>query len=179
MKHIEIQKTNSAYILRFSRKMRTMSFILAGYLFLMGITFLISAIIVCTITGVSSTIEMILIPIVTVIVSIGLPWLILGWVTGFRLVADAQGVHRYAFSRVQRTFLWRHIRSCGIEEIPPSLNEGRVILPSFYVSTEKEIENMKNCLFIRVDKEDEQAIRASGLLSFCRTQMENADRTFQ
>jgi hypothetical protein len=38
---------------------------------------------------------------------------------------------------------------------------------------------MKNCLFIRVDKEDEQAIRESGLLNFCRRQMAEADRHFQ
>ena len=51
------------------------------------------------------------------------------------------------------------------------------MLPSFYVSTEKPVENMKNCLFIRVNKESEQAIRESGLLTFCWAQMENSDRT--
>ena len=120
------------------------------------------------------------------------PWLfalllwciIMGYVCylnySFRLVIDEQGVHRYAFNCVKRSFLWRHIRSCDIAKIPPSANEGRVIPPSFYVSTEKEVENMKNCLFIRLqNKKDEQALRESGLLNFCRRQIADTDRKFK
>ena len=48
------------------------------------------------------------------------------------------------------------------------------------MSTEKEVENMKNCLFIRLqNKKDEQAIRESGLLNFCRRQMADTDRKFR
>ena len=47
----------------------------------------------------------------------------------------------------------------------------------FLLSTEREIENMKNCLFIRLrHKEDEQALRESGLLSFCHAQMAEDDK---
>ncbi len=48
------------------------------------------------------------------------------------------------------------------------------MLPSFYVSNESPVQSMKNCLFIRVNKEGEQAIHASGLLTFCRAQIANA-----
>ena len=65
-------------------------------------------------------------------------------------------------------------------EIPPSQNEGRVIVPSFYVSTESPVKAMKNCLFIHLQrKEDQLALRESGLLTFCRSQMDRADRGFK
>ena len=176
MKHIEIQKNNSTYVLRFSRKTRTMCLTAAVSIFLL--CSIVSAI-PWLVYGAKPPGGMVFISIYTGICALVIPPILIRSSVGFRLVADEQGVHRCFFNRVQRNFLWRHIRSCGIEEIPPSLNEGRVIRPSFSVSTEKVVENMKNCLFIRVDKEDEQAIRESGLITFCRRQMADADRHFQ
>ena len=176
MKKLEIQKTSAAYTLRYDRPMRAMCLTTAVSIFLFGS--IISAI-PWLIYGAKPPVGMVFISIYVGICALVFPPILIRSSVGFRLIADEQGVHRCFFNRVQRTFLWRHIRSCGIEEIPPSLNEGRVILPSFYVSTEKVVENMKNCLFIRVDKEDEQAIRESGLLTFCRSQMDRADRKFR
>lgn len=171
MKQIEIQRTPAGYEIRQSKSVRTQ-------------VLLISVLPMIPYVGIA------LLGLFPMVPRNLFPWLLglllwcvtMGYVCylnfSFRLVIDAAGVHRYSFNRVKRSFLWRHIRSCGIEEIPPSENEGRVMPPSFYVSTEKEIEDMKNCLFIRLqNKEAEQTIRESGLLSFCRAQMENADRT--
>lgn len=176
MRQIEIQRTPTGYTLRFSPASRKSSALLSGGVFLMGAT---ASLIPWLIYGAKPPAGMILVSVYAALCALVIPPILLRSSVGFRLVADEQGVHRCFFNRVQRTFLWRHIRSCGIEEIPPSLNEGRVILPSFYVSTEKVVENMKNCLFIRVDKEDEQALRESGIIVFCRRQMAEADRKFR
>ncbi len=173
MKQIDIQRTSTGYEIRQSKSVRTQ-------------VLLISVLPLIPSVGIA------LLGLFPMVPRNLFPWLFglllwcitMGYVCylsySFRLVIDEQGVHRYAVGRVKRSFLWRHIRSCDIAEIPPSANEGRVIPPSFYVSTEKEIENMKNCLFIRLqNKEDEQAIRESGLLTFCRRQMADTDRKFK
>ena len=173
MKQIDIQRTSRGYEIRQSKSVRTQ-------------VLLISVLLLIPYVGIA------LLGLFPMVPRNLFPWLFglllwcitMGYVCylsySFRLVIDEQGVHRHAFNRVKRSFLWRHIRSCDIAEIPPSANEGRVIPPSFYVSTEKEIENMKNCLFIRLqNKEDEQALRESGLITFCRRQMAEADRKFR
>ena len=38
---------------------------------------------------------------------------------------------------------------------------------------------MENKVFIKLTKTDEQALRESGLLTFCRSQMDRADRGFK
>ncbi len=173
MKQIEIQRTPTGYEIRQSKSVRTQ-------VLLIGILPLIPYVGIALL-GVFPMVPRNLFPWLLGL----LLWCItMGYLCylnfSFRLVIDEIGVHRYAFNRVKRSFLWRHIRSCDIAEIPPSANEGRVMPPSFYVSTEKEVESMKNCLFIRLqNKEDEQAIRSSGLLSFCRAQMADADRKFK
>ena len=174
MRNIEIQKDSSGYVLRFNRNTRRLTMVISGCLFLPGMTV---SLVPWLIHGSLSPAYMVFISICTGVFAIGIPWVLVCPTIGFRLVVDAKGVHRYSFNRLKRTFLWRHVRSYGIDEIPPSANEGRLIPPSFYVSTEKEIENMKNCLFIRLrHKEDEQALRASGLLNFCRAQMAKDDK---
>lgn len=173
MKKIEIQKTSAAFILRYSRPMRTMYLVVSAVLFLIGMT---ASATPWLIYGAKPPAGMIFISIYAGIFAIGVPLFLICSGIGFRLVVDTKGVHRYSFNRVERSFLWRHIHSCGIAEIPPSENDGRVMLPSFYVSTEKQATNMKNCLFIRIEKQGEQAIRASGLLSFCHRQMMAADQ---
>ena len=177
MRQIEIQRTPTAYTLCFSPASRKSSALLSGGVFLMGAT---ASAAPWLISGAKPPAGMILVSVYAALCGVIIPLILLRSTLGFRLVADEVGVHRYAFNRVKRSFLWRHIRSCDIAEIPPSANEGRVIPPSFYVSTEKEVENMKNCLFIRLqNKKDEQALRESGLLNFCRRQMAEADRKFK
>ena len=177
MKKLEIQKTSAAYTLRYDRPMRAMCLTTAVSIFLFGS--IVSAI-PWLIYGAKPPVGMVFISIYVGICALVFPPILIRSSVGFRLIADEQGVHRCFFNRVQRTFLWRHIRSCGLDEIPPSQNEGRVIAPSFYVSTESPVEAMKNCLFIRLQsKEDQHALRESGLLTFCRSQMDRADRGFK
>ena len=177
MRQIEIQRTPTAYTLRFSPASRKSSALLSGGVFLMGAT---ASAAPWLIYGAKPPAGMILVSIYTALCGVIIPLILLRSTLGFRLVADEVGVHRYVFGRVKRSFLWRHIRSCGLDEIPPSQNEGRVIAPSFYVSTESPVEAMKNCLFIRLqNKEDQHAIHESGLLTFCRSQMADADRKFR
>lgn len=176
MKQIEIQKTSTAYILRFSRQVRVISLAVSGCLFLIGMT---ASLVPWLIYGATPPVGMIFISIYAGITAVGFPLLLVCRTMGFRFVADGEGFHRYSFNRVKRTFLWRHIRSCGIDEIPSTENEGRVMLPSFYVSTESPVMSMKNCLFIRIDKEGEQAVRESGMLHFCRRQLAEVDRDFK
>ena len=113
MKQIDIQRTPEGYEIRQSKAVRT------PLLFLSVVTLI-------PYTGIA------LLGLFPMVPRNLFPWLAglllwcitMGYVCylsfSFRLVIDGIGVHRCTFNRVKRTFLWRHIRSCGIGEIPPS-----------------------------------------------------------
>jgi len=98
---------------------------------------------------------------------------------GFRIVVDETGVHRYSFKRVKHTLLWRHIRSFGIDVIPVPFRYGQMDHLAFFASTEIKPIDYKSKVFIKLTPADEQALRGSGLLSFCHTQMAEVDRKFK
>ena len=98
---------------------------------------------------------------------------------GYRIVVDETGVHRYSFNRAKHTLLWRHIRSFGVDVIPVYYRYGTTNRLAFYASTETKPVNIENQVFIKLTKTDEQALRESGIIVFCRRQMAEADRKFR
>ena len=98
---------------------------------------------------------------------------------GYRIVVDETGVHRCSFNRVKHSLLWRYIRSCGVDTIPVPYRHGTTYRLAFYASTETNPVSMENKVFIKLTKTDEHALRESGLLTFCRSQMDRADRNFR
>ena len=98
---------------------------------------------------------------------------------GFRIVVDEAGVHRYSFGRVKLSLLWRYVRSFGIDVIPVPSRNGQMNHLAFYASTEAKPIDYKSKVFIKLTPADEQALRESGIIVFCRRQMAEADRKFR
>ena len=98
---------------------------------------------------------------------------------GFRIVVDEAGVHRYSFGRVKLSLHWQYVRSFGIGVIPVPYRHGTANHLTFYASTEAKPIDYKSRVFIKLTKTDEQALRESGIIVFCRRQMAEADRKFR
>ena len=171
MRFIDIQKKPSGYVLRHSSTIKFLTFIPCA---LIAIPATILPIPLFFIEGGEPG------NLVPTILGMVIMWAISAYVYslafGYRIVVDETGAHRYSFRRVKHTLLWRHIRSFGIGETLVTYRHGTTNHLAFYASTEAKPINMENKVFIKLSKSDEQAPRESGLLTFCRRQMAEAER---
>ena len=174
MRYTDIQKTPTGYVLRHSRATKLMTLILCAF------TAVFPTVITIPLFFSEKAETANIIP--TSIVMI-LMWVITAYLCslafGFRIVVDETGVHRYSFGRVKLSLLWRYVRSFGIDVIPVPSRYGQMDHLAFYASTEAKPIDYKSKVFIKLTPADEQAIRESGLITFCRRQMADADRHFQ
>lgn len=175
MRYTDIQKTPTGYVLRHSRATKLMTLIPCAFIAVFPTVITIPLFFsekAETANIIATSIGMILMWVITAYLC--------SRAFGFRIVVDEAGVHRYSFSRVKLSLLWRYVRSFGIGVIPvPSTRSGPSNHLAFYASTETKPVNMENKVFIKLTKTDEQALRESGLLTFCRRQMAEADRKFR
>jgi hypothetical protein len=171
MRYTDIQKTPTGYTLRHSRATKLMTLI------------------PCSLFAIPATVllffELDIEPykLIPTALAMVLSWVITAYLFslafGYRIVIDETGVHRYSFGRVKHSLLWRYVRSFGIGVIPVPSRYGQTNHLAFYASTEAKPIDYKSKVFIKLTPADEQAIRESGLITFCRRQMADADRHFQ
>lgn len=175
MRYADIQKTTTGYVLRHSRATKLMTLIFCAFIAVFPTVITIPLFFsekAETANIIPTSIVMILMWVITAY--------LFSLAFGFRIVVDEAGVHRYSFGRVKHSLLWRYVRSFGIGVIPvPSTRSGPSNHLAFYASTEAKPIDYKSKVFIKLTPADEQAIRESGLLTFCRRQMAEADRHFQ
>ena len=175
MRYTDIQKTPTGYVLRHGRATKLMTLIPCAFISIVPTVITLPLFF-------SEKVE----PANIIPTSIGmiLAWAITAYLWslafGFRIVVDEAGVHRYSFGRVKLSLLWRYVRSFGIGVIPvPSTRSGPSNHLAFYASTETKPVSMENKVFIKLTPADEQTLRESGIIVFCRRQMAETDRHFQ
>ena len=174
MRYTDIQKTPTGYVLRHSRATKLMTLILCAFIAVFPTVITIPLFF----SEKAETGNIIPTSIVMI-----LAWVITAYLWslafGFRIVVDEAGVHRYSFGRVKLSLLWRYVRSFGIGVIPVPSRNGQTNHLAFYASTEAKPIDYKSKVFIKLTPADEQAIRESGIIVFCRRQMAKADRNFR
>ncbi len=174
MRYTDIQKTPTGYTIRHSRATRLMTLIPCAFI---GIVPTVMAILLFFTGGVE---PQNCFPIALAMV---LAWVITAYLFslafGFRIVVDEVGVHRCSFGRVKHTLLWRYIRSFGVGVISFTARYGPSKHLAFYASTETSPIDYQRRIVIKLTPADEQALRESGLLTFCHSQMAEADRKFK
>ena len=173
MRYTDIQKTPTGYVLRHSRTVKLMSLIPCAFIGIIPTVLVISLFFT---EGVDP--DNLLPTALGTVLMWSITVYLFSLAFGFRIVVDETGVHRYSFGRVKQTLLWRYVRSFGIGVI--HIPNGR---PSnhlaFYASTEAKPIDYKSMVFIKLSPADEQAIRESGIIVFCRRQMAETDRKFR
>ena len=174
MRYTDIQKTPTGYVLRHGRATKLMTLILCAFIAVFPTVITIPLFF----SEKAETANIIPTSIVMI-----LAWVITAYLWslafGFRIVVDEAGVHRYSFGRVKLSLLWRYVRSFGIDVIPVPSRNGQTNHLAFYASTETKPIDYKSKVFIKLTKTDEQALRESGIIVFCRRQMAEADRKFR
>ena len=174
MRYTDIQKPPTGYVLRHSRATKLMTLILCAFIAVFPTVITIPLFF----SEKAETGNIIPTSIVMI-----LAWVITAYLWslafGFRIVVDEAGVHRYSFGRVKLSLLWRYVRSFGIGVIPVPSRYGQMNHLAFYASTEAKPIDYKSKVFIKLTPADEQAIRESGIIVFCRSQMAEADRKFR
>ena len=174
MRYTDIQKTPTGYVLRHGRATKLMTLILCAFIAVFPTIITIPLFF----SEKAETANIIPTSIVMI-----LAWVITAYLWslafGFRIVVDETGVHRYSFGRVKLSLLWRYVRSFGIGVIPVPSRNGQMNHLAFYASTEAKPIDYKSKVFIKLTPADEQAIRESGIIVFCRRQMAEADRKFK
>ena len=174
MRYTDIQKTPTGYVLRHGRATKLMTLILCAFIAVFPTVITIPLFF----SEKAETANIIPTSIVMI-----LAWVITAYLWslafGFRIVVDEAGVHRYSFGRVKLSLLWRYVRSFGIGVIPVPSRNGQTNHLAFYASTEAKPIDHKSKVFIKLTPADEQALRESGLLNFCRRQMADTDRKFK
>ena len=174
MRYTDIQKTPTGYVLRHSRATKLMTLILCAFIAVFPTVITIPLFF----SEKAETGNIIPTSIVMI-----LAWVITAYLWslafGFRIVVDEAGVHRYSFGRVKLSLLWRYVRSFGIGVIPVPSRNGQTNHLAFYASTEAKPIDYKSKVFIKLTPADEQALRESGIIVFCRRQMAEADRKFR
>ena len=174
MRYTDIQKTPTGYVLRHGRATKLMTLILCAFIAVFPTVITIPLFF----SEKAETANIIPTSIVMI-----LAWVITAYLWslafGFRIVVDEAGVHRYSFGRVKLSLLWRYVRSFGIGVIPVPSRNGQTNHLAFYASTETKPIDYKSKVFIKLTKTDEQALRESGIIVFCRRQMAEADRKFR
>ena len=174
MRYTAIQKTPTGYVLRHSRATKLMTLILCAFF---GIVPTVMSILLFFMEGTDPS------NLLPAMLGMVIMWASTAYLFslafGFRIIVDEAGVHRYSFGRVKHSLLWRYVRSFGIGVIPVPARYGQTNHQAFYASTEAKPIDYKSKVFIKLTPADEQAIRESGLLNFCRRQMAEADRKFR
>lgn len=174
MRCTDIQKNPTGYILRHSRATKLMTLIPCAFIGIVPTVITIPLFF----SEKAETVN-----IIPTSIAMILAWVITAYLCslafGFRIVVDETGVHRYSFGRVKLSLLWRYVRSFGIDVIPVPSRYGQMDHLAFYASTETKPIDYKCKVFIKLTPADEQALRESGLLTFCRRQMTDADRNFR
>ena len=175
MRYTAIQKTPTGYVLRHSRATKLMTLILCAFF---GIVPTVMSILLFFMEGTDPS------NLFPAMLGMVIMWASTAYLFslafGFRIIVDEAGVHRYSFGRVKHSLLWRYVRSFGIGVIPvPSTRSGPSNHLAFYASTEAKPIDHKSKVFIKLTPADEQALRESGLLNFCRRQMADTDRKFK
>ena len=174
MRYTDIQKTPTGYVLRHGRATKLMTLILCAFIAVFPTVITIPLFF----SEKAETANIIPTSIVMI-----LAWVITAYLWslafGFRIVVDEAGVHRYSFGRVKLSLLWRYVRSFGIGVIPVPSRYGQMDHLAFYASTEAKPIDYKSKVFIKLTPADEQALRESGIIVFCRRQMAEADRKFR
>lgn len=174
MRLTSIQKSPTGYILRHSRTTKLMTLIPCAFISIVPTVITLPLFFsekAETVNIIPTSIAMILMWIITAY--------LFSLAFGFRIVVDEAGVHRYSFGHVKLSLLWRYVRSFGIDVIPVPSRYGQMDHLAFFASTETKPIDYKCKVFIKLTPADEQALRESGLLIFCRRQMAEADRHFQ
>ena len=174
MRYTDIQKTPTGYVLRHGRATKLMTLILCAFF---GIVPTVMSILLFFMEGTDPS------NLLPAMLGMVIMWASTAYLFslafGFRIVVDEAGVHRYSFGRVKHSLLWRYVRSFGIGVIPVPFRYGQMDHLAFFASTETKPIDYKSKVFIKLTPADEQALRESGLLTFCRRQMAEADRHFQ
>ena len=174
MRYTDIQKKTTGYILRHSRATKLMTLIPCAFISIVPTVITLPLFF----SDKAETAN-----IIPTSIALILAWVITAYLCslafGFRIVVDETGVHRYSFGRVKLSLLWRYVRSFGIGVIPVPSRYGQMNHLAFYASTEAKPIDYKSKVFIKLTPADEQAIRESGIIVFCRRQMAEADRHFQ
>lgn len=174
MRYTDIQKTPTGYVLRHSRATKLMTLIPCVFISIVPTVITLPLFF----SDKAETAN-----IIPTSIAMILAWVITAYLCslafGFRIVVDETGVHRYSFGRVKLSLLWRYVRSFGIDMIPVPSRYGQMNHLAFYASTEAKPIDYKSKVFIKLTPADEQAIRESGIIVFCRRQMAEADRHFQ
>ena len=174
MRYTDIQKTPTGYILRHGRATKLMTLILCAFF---GIVPTVMSILLFFMEGTDPS------NLLPAMLGMVIMWASSAYLFaiafGFRIVVDEAGVHRYSFGRVKLSLLWRYVRSFGIGVIPVPYRHGTTNHLTFYASTEAKPIDYKSRVFIKLTPADEQALRESGIIVFCRRQMAEADRKFR
>ena len=174
MRYTDIQKSPTGYILRHSRAVKLMILIPCAFIGIIPTVLVISLFFT---EGVDP--DNLLPTALGTVLMWSITVYLFSLAFGFRIVVDETGVHRYSFGRVKQTLLWRYVRSFGIDVIPVPSRNGQMDHLAFYASTEAKPINYKSKVFIKLTPADEQAIRESGIIVFCRRQMAETDRKFR
>ena len=162
MRLTHVEKTPAGYVIRHSKAVRAWTVVLCVFLLSLGALVLLST--------ERDTIAIGLRVLFTIFFdTLAVFCFCLNF--GFRIVVDETGVHRCSFRRVKHTLLWRHVRSFGIDVIPVPWRYHQIDHLAFYASTETKPVNIENKVFIKLNPSDEEPLRASGLLTYCRRQM--------
>ena len=174
MRYTAIQKNPTGYVLHHSRATKLMTLILCAFF---GIVPTVMSILLFFMEGTDPS------NLLPAMLGMVIMWASTAYLFslafGFRIIVDEAGVHRYSFGRVKHSLLWRYVRSFGIGVIPVPSRYGQTNHQAFYASTEAKPIDYKSKVFIKLTPADEQALRESGLLNFCRKQMAEADRKFR
>lgn len=174
MRYTDIQNSPTGYVLRHSRATKLMTLIPCAFISIVPTVITLPLFF----SDKAETAN-----IIPTSIALILAWVITAYLCslafGFRIVVDEAGVHRYSFGRVKLSLLWRYVRSFGIDVIPVPSRYGQMDHLAFYASTEAKPIDYKSKVFIKLTPADEQAIRESGIIVFCRRQMAEADRHFQ
>lgn len=170
MRLTHLQRTPTSYVLRHSKSFRILTLVLCGVL--VSFATVPATILIITVgVKLGDLFPIIMAVILSWIISIYLYCLTFG----YRIVVDETGVHRYSFNRLKHSLPWRYVRSCGIRVIRVP---GRYVPTdrlAFYACVQKNPSDFKERIFMKLNDTDEQALRESGLLSFCHAQMAEAD----
>ncbi len=167
MRYTDIQKNPESYVLRQSKAVKALTLVLCVFFLSFGISLPFFAE-----RDVFTLVMAFLFMAFFAAVSVYLYCLSFS----YRIVVDETGVHRYSFGRVKHSILWRYVRSFGIGVIPVPYRYGTTDRLTFYASTEEKPVSMENKVFIKLTPADEQAIRESGLITFCRRKMAEVNR---
>ena len=161
MRLIDLQKAETGYTIRFSKFFKIFPAALFAWIWL-------PLVIVVIWTDTSLRPDPMLLLTLPLSIFICLFLFRVGY--GSRVVIDETGVHQYSFKRLKHSILWRYVKSFGVDTIFMGGRSGHRL--AFYVCTEEKPGRFDSRIACTLHKQDEQAILESGLLTYCRAQID-------